>query len=386
MNQKQALPILLLISAILLGTLSCQELKQDSSSSTSIQDLGYSDLTTLFSNPPNSARPGVYWYFMDGNLSTKEMTADLESMKEVGIGHVLFLEVNVGVPQGPVKFLSEEWQESFTHAVKECERLGIVLTLGSGPGWTGSGGPWVKMEESMQHLVASKLEVAGPVNLNQKLEVPKGRNPFFGLGGFTPELRKRWEDYYQEVAVLAFPTLENNGKLVDSDEKALYYRPPYSSQKGVKQYITEPVVNAENFSGNALGIPSGDVIDITKYMQEDGTLNWEVPEGQWTIMRFGRRNNGAITRPAPMPGLGFEADKMSSVAMKHHLETFMIPLIEKIQPDSTKAGGWKMIHMDSWEMGAQNWTDDFRKKPGIKRQADQVENGFITMRVMHSTA
>ncbi len=79
-------------------------------------------------------------------------------------------------------------------------------------------------------------------------------------------------------------------------------------------------------------------------------------------MRFGRRNNGAITRPAPMPGLGFECDKMSSEAMKHHLETFMIPLIEKIQPDSTKAGGWKMIHIDSWEMGAQNWTDDFRSK------------------------
>jgi len=121
--------------------------------------MDYKRLADSFMHPPNSARPGVYWYFMDGNLSRKEMTADLESMKKVGIGHVLFLEVNVGVPQGPVKFLSPAWQESFKHAVKECERLGIVLTLGSGPGWTGSGGPWVKMEESMQHLVASKIEV-----------------------------------------------------------------------------------------------------------------------------------------------------------------------------------------------------------------------------------
>jgi len=353
---------LLLISSILLGILSCQRVDQPSSSSDLSLELGYSDLTQLFSDPPNSAKPGVYWYFMDGNLSKKEMTADLESMKEVGIGHVLFLEVNVGVPQGPVKFLSEEWQESFTHGVKECERLGIELTLGSGPGWTGSGGPWVKMEESMQHLVASKVDMNGPAVIDQKLEVPAGRNPFFGLGQFTPELRKRWEDYYQDVAVLAFPTQENQGMLVDSDEKALYYRPPYSSQKGVKQYLPEPVVYAEQFSGNANGIALDEVIDITEHMQEDGTLSWEVPEGDWTIMRFGRRNNGAITRPAPMPGLGFEADKMSSQAMKHHLETFMIPLIEKIQPDSSAEGGWKMIHMDSWEMGAQNWTDDFRSK------------------------
>ncbi len=362
MNPKRHLLKLLLITSILLVTLNCQRVDQDGPKTVSTLEVDYQDLTNLFLDPPNSARPGVYWYFMDGNLSREEMTADLESMKEVGIGHVLFLEVNVGVPQGPVKFLSEEWQESFTHAVKECERLGIVLTLGSGPGWTGSGGPWVKMEESMQHLVASELEVAGPVSLNRKLEVPKGRNPFFGLGGFTPELRKRWEDYYQEVAVLAFPSTDNKGTIADSDEKALYYRPPFSSQKGVKQYIPEPVVSAENFSGNAHGIPTGDVIDISKYMQEDGTLSWEVPEGKWTILRFGRRNNGAITRPAPIPGLGFECDKMSSEAMKHHLETFMIPLIEKIQPDSTKAGGWKMIHMDSWEMGAQNWTDDFRRK------------------------
>ena len=101
----------------------------------------YETLRSVFHTPDNAAKPGVYWYFMDGNLSKEEMTADLESMKKVGIGHVLFLEVNVGVPQGPVKFLSEEWQECFTHAVKECERLGIVLTLGSGPGWTGSGAP-----------------------------------------------------------------------------------------------------------------------------------------------------------------------------------------------------------------------------------------------------
>jgi hypothetical protein len=299
---------------------------------------------------------------MDGNQDKDEMTADLESMKEVGIEHVLFLEVNSDVPQGPVKFLSEEWQDNFAHAVKECERLGIVLTLGSGPGWTGSGGPWVKMEESMQHLVASKTAVIGPKKVTQKLEVPAGKNPFFGLGQFTPELRERWEEYYQDVAVIAFPASENEGFLADSDEKALYYRPPYSSREGVIQYFPEPALLAENFNGNKSGIPTKDIIDITEFMAEDGTLNWEAPEGEWTIMRFGRRNNGAITRPAPMPGLGFEADKMSAEAMKHHLETFMMPLIEKVQPDSTKQGGWKMIHMDSWEMGAQNWTDDFREK------------------------
>src|SRR5512133_142363 len=115
-----------------------------------------------FVTPPDSARPGVYWYFMDGNISRKGMTEDLEAMKKAGIGSVIFLEVNVGIPRGPVTFLSNEWQDLFTHAVREAERLGISLILGSGPGWAGSGGPWVKPEQSMMHLVTSTTEVKGP--------------------------------------------------------------------------------------------------------------------------------------------------------------------------------------------------------------------------------
>src|SRR5665648_572717 len=118
-----------------------------------ISSEGDDTLKAGFLNPPDSARPGVYWYFMDGNLSKEAMTKDLESMKKVGIGNLIFLEVNVGIPRGKVDFLSEQWQDLFQHAVREAERLGIAITLGVGPGWSGSGGPWVSGKESMQHLV-----------------------------------------------------------------------------------------------------------------------------------------------------------------------------------------------------------------------------------------
>ena len=64
--------------------------------STQAGGAGADSLVAGFMNPPDSARPGVYWYFMDGNLSREGMTRDLEAMKAVGLGHVLFLEVNVG--------------------------------------------------------------------------------------------------------------------------------------------------------------------------------------------------------------------------------------------------------------------------------------------------
>lgn len=102
---------------------------------------GIKRLHQQFASPSPDARPGVYWYFMDGNLSKEGMTKDLEAMKQAGIGSVVFLEVNIGIPRGKVDFLSDEWKSCFRHAVDECERLGITMILGIGPGWTGQRRP-----------------------------------------------------------------------------------------------------------------------------------------------------------------------------------------------------------------------------------------------------
>ncbi|WP_343303536.1 glycosyl hydrolase [Chitinophaga niabensis] len=313
-----------------------------------------------FLQPPPSARPGVYWYFMDGNQSKASMTADLESMKRAGIGHLVFLEVNVGVPRGKVDFLSEEWQDLFAHAVHEAERLGIEITLGVGPGWSGSGGPWVAPNQSMQHLVASTTKVSGGSSTPIQLPVPEPRKPFFGEGGLTPLMKTQWKAFYEDVAVLAFPTPSAEHKIKDADEKALYYRAPFSSVKGVKPYLT-PVIT------EGLAITKDQIIVLTDKLQKDGTLQWKAPPGNWTILRFGSRNNGAVTRPAPFPGLGFEADKFDTVAMNAHLEAYTGKLLRKIGPRKTSGGGLRNLHMDSWEMGAQNWTAAFRQE-FIKRR------------------
>lgn len=324
-----------------------------------------------FSNPPSFARPGVYWYFMDGNLSREAMTADLESMKEAGIGKVLFLEVNVGIPRGKVDFLSEEWQELFTHAVRESERLGIEITLGIGPGWSGSGGPWVKPEESMQHLVASSVVANGPGNQKLNLPKPDPRKPYFGENVLTKELMGQWMSWYEDVAVLAFPTPDSVPKIPDIDEKALYYRPPFSSAPKVKPYLPMPGIFPEN-SANGV-IHKDKIINLTSLLQPDGSLEWDVPRGKWTVMRFGKRNNGAITRPAPVPGLGFECDKTDTVALNRHFDQYVGKLIKKTGKNTNKSdSGWTMLHMDSWEMGAQNWGSDFMEEFQRRRGYDPL--------------
>ena len=62
------------------------------------------ELDRGFSNPPDSARPWVYWFWLNGNITRQGITADLEAMKRAGIGGVLIMEVDQGAPQGPVPF------------------------------------------------------------------------------------------------------------------------------------------------------------------------------------------------------------------------------------------------------------------------------------------
>ena len=314
----------------------------------------------LFRSPPDSARPGVYWYFMDGNLDRDAMTTDLESMKRAGIGYVLFLEVNVGIPRGKVDFLSEEWQELYRHAVREAERLGIKIVLGSGPGWAGSGGPWVTPSQSMTHLVASSVTVSGPGKFIGKIPVPENKKPFFGEGSLTPALKKIRDEWFEDVVVVAFPENESTERIEGIDEKALYYRAPYTSQPGVLPYIPTPA----SYSGKDVEAISPEKVErILGRMHKDGTLEWEVPTGKWTVMRFVRRNNGAVTRPAPEPGLGFEADKFDTTSFDSHYNNYIGKLIRKSEPSKDKSGGgWTMIHIDSWEMGAQNWSPDFMQE------------------------
>lgn len=71
---------------------------------------------------------------MDGNLTREGITADLEAMHRVGIGGVIIMEVNVGIPRGPVQFMSPQWRKLFTHTVREAERLDLQITLNAGPG------------------------------------------------------------------------------------------------------------------------------------------------------------------------------------------------------------------------------------------------------------
>ncbi|MDR2761607.1 MAG: hypothetical protein LBB88_03290 [Planctomycetaceae bacterium] len=319
-----------------------------------------------FQSPPDSARPWVYWFIMDGNLSKEGITADLESMAKQGIGGIILMEVNVGVNRGKVDFMSEEWKKLFAHAVHETERLGLQLTLNSGPGWTGSGGPWIKPEQSMLFLVAAEKKVTGPAKLDEKLPVPTPRRPYFG-GSLPPDQEKARREFFKDVCVLAFPTLKSDLRINDIDEKAFYVRHPYSSRPNVKPRIKDEFHILKQGQREDGTIPLSKIINLTDRLDSNGVLKWEVPQGNWTILRFAATSNGANTRPAPHPALGLESSKMDRDYFDVHFKNFVEQLFDAVGKRQTDGkAGWCYMHIDSWEMGPQNFSknfiDEFRKR------------------------
>lgn len=103
-------------------------------------------------------------------------------------------------------------------------------------------------------------------------------------------------------------------------------------------------------------IKKSDIVDLTNSLAADGTLSWDAPAGNWTIMRFGYALTGSKNRPAVPSGLGYEADKMSKKHVTAYMEAYTAPLQKALGPLYGKS--LQYMVMDSWEAGIQNWTDE----------------------------
>ena len=290
------------------------------------------ELESEFENPPPEARPWVYWFWINGNMTREGITADLTAMRRVGIGGVLIMEVDIRTPAGPAPFAGPEWRKLFKHVCAEADRLGLEVNMNNDAGWCGSGGPWIPPELSMQTVVWTETEVEGPRRFD----------------GILPE-PKRVENHYRDIAVLAFPTPAGKAEIPSLAVKANFR----SSMKFPTAPANWPEVPAEET------VSSKRILDLTARMENDGRLAWDVPEGAWTLLRMGHTSTGRKNHPAPGAGCGLECDKLSKAAGSAHFAGLMNKLIEDVGPLAGKT--LVSTHIDSWEVGTQNWTPRFRE-------------------------
>lgn len=117
-------------------------------------------------------------------------------------------------------------------------------------------------------------------------------------------------------------------------------------------------------------IPSAGVIDLTAKLAADGTLEWEVPPGRWTVLRFGYSLTGAKNRPAVPAALGYEVDKLSRKHLEEYLRGYTDPLARVLGPLYGKS--LRYVLLDSWEAGMQNWTEEMLGEFRSRRGYDPV--------------
>lgn len=154
-------------------------------------------LDELFRHPPQQAKPWVFWYWMQAAASKQGITADLEAMKEAGIGgaYMMFIKGPANPPliDPPAEQLSPAWWQLVKFAMEEAKRLNLQLAMHVSDGFALAGGPWITPELSMQKVVWTKTYTTGKNTFNGLLPQPETK-----------------EKYYRDIAVLAFPATIKN--------------------------------------------------------------------------------------------------------------------------------------------------------------------------------
>lgn len=431
-----------------------------------------------FKSIPDSMQTSVYWYWISDNISEDGVVKDLYSMKKAGINRAFIGNIGLNdIPYGKVKMLSEEWWKILHTALKTATKLNIEIGIFNSPGWSQSGGPWIKAENAMRYLTASETYVSGPLKFSQKLEKPieifqdvkviaypspkndqlilntkngiisslptftdlskitdgdkntgitipigdefvinfESKEPFTArsLSITTTEVPflstvvlqcKENNDVYRTISEFQInrtnPTLNVGFKpyapivisfpSTTSSYFRLIFKKP-NSNSGIAEVELRTAPRLERFSEKTMAkmhqtplpywseyqwaaqsevddketvIDAAKVIDITKFLSADGTLNWDVPKGDWVILRTGMTPTGTKNSPASPEATGYETDKMSKKHIEKHFYGHIGEILKRIPEADRKT--FKVVVADSYEMGSQNFTDGFLEEFKLK--------------------
>ncbi len=174
-------------------------------------------LGASFVDPPNTARPRVWWHWMSGNVTQDGIDKDLAWMKRIGLAGVQNFDAGFNdggffdtphIVDKRLVFMTPEWRAAFKHAVETADADGFEFAIAGSPGWSETGGPWVKPDQAMKKLVWSETIVEGGRKLDKPLAAPPSvAGPFLGVpggGSAMAAIKGPLPTYYRDAAVVAY--------------------------------------------------------------------------------------------------------------------------------------------------------------------------------------
>jgi hypothetical protein len=181
-----------------------------------------------FVKPPDSARPRVWWHWMNGNITKEGIKADLEWMQRIGIRGFQNFDAALNTPQIVEKrliYMTPEWKKAFKFTTKLADSLGLEMAIAGSPGWSESGGPWVTPAQAMKKFVWSETRIVGGKTFTGTLTKPPSATGVFqnltmSRGFSLPgEQEAAQPEFYADAAVVAFRLPANDISLASLNPK-----------------------------------------------------------------------------------------------------------------------------------------------------------------------
>ena len=181
-----------------------------------------------FQNPPDSAKPRVWWHWMNGNITKEGIKLDLEWMKRIGLGGFQNFDAAFLTPKVVDKrlvYMTPEWKDAFLYATTLADQLGFEMAIAGSPGWSETGGPWVSPAHAMKKLVWSTTIIEGGHPYSGVLPKPSSSTgPFQNIPrpeGFNPSgaPAPALPEYYADSAVVAYRLPEGDVPMRDLQPK-----------------------------------------------------------------------------------------------------------------------------------------------------------------------
>lgn len=177
----------------------------------SITGNAQNSLKQSFQNPPNVAKPRVWWQWVNGNITIDGIQKDLEWMNRIGIGGFHNFDASLGTPQivkERLMYMTPKWKEAFKFTTNLADKLGLEMAIAASPGWSVSGGPWVSAKDGMKKYVWSEIRVKGGQVFNGTLPKPPiTTGKFQDLPieeSFSLDSVSKVSTYYQDISTVAF--------------------------------------------------------------------------------------------------------------------------------------------------------------------------------------
>jgi len=250
-------------------------------------------------------RPWAYWWWMGSAVDKTNLTKELTRYAEAGYGgvHIIPIYGAKGWESNYIRYLSPRWMEMLDYTVREAKRLDLGVDMTTGTGWCFGGGPYVGENEGNANVVVKTYDVMGGARLTNKFDAKKTQ------------------------ALIAFPSAK--------------------------------IGNRQSAIGNEL-------IDLTRLIQPDSSVNWTAPVASKIYAVSQRLNSQKVKRPAPGgegPMLNLIYDDAMPVFLRSFTEAF----------DKYRGAEPRAQYHDSYEYKS-DWSLDFfaqfERRRGYKLQTE----------------